>query len=897
MQRVAERLDEQREVPEIVDPELVAVGDCPKDSMKTRQVRGLLRNDSFALRLVDVLTGLLAHRAEERLSVLRQIHEEGSTRLHINRRAADAPLFERLREGLARGGLRIAGQAPRQAAPERFAKRGDRLGKLVVIDKRTARRVRHVPATAEAFGETLAPADPRVRVFEYVALGAPAGRALHLGPAGGLEEVRAPRLVHQPVPVARLVRGRRPCPHQGQSLCGVFARRRGGSGQLARSEGALGVALAAVEHRTAAAAASDELALATLRAGDAGLLLRLLDVLAVRVAGASDERPEAAAPSRERLAAVRADLALEDLELRLLLSLEWLGVVARAFRERLALLALLEAGARVEAAVPTELDDDRPSALRADAIGGLLGHVRLLDRLRLLLDELAERSEEVANDRDPLDFAVGDLVEVLLHPRGEARVHDVREVLAQEVGDDEADVLRHERAAFLADVLAIDERRDRRRVRRRPADAVLLERFHERRFGEARWRLREVLRCVEAKQLQSLTRLNLGKRGDLLLGLVARLEVHAQEPIEEHAASARAQQVLACLHVETRALETRRCHLRRDRPLPDDRVELQLVGFEVPLHTVRGPRKIRGPDRLVRLLRALRTGLVVARLIDRVGRAEFLRDDLTRLVERALGDVERVGAHIGDETDRGALPDRDAFIELLRQDHRPLHRIAELAGCLLLQGRGGEGRRGVPAALLLLDALDRVLGIGERRTVLVRGLTVMDFELVAFVLDDLRRQRLARVVRERGLERPVLLGHKGLDLALAVDNQPKGDGLNAAGGKPVANLLPEERRHRVADEPVDDASGLLGVDQVLVDVPRVLGGFLDGGRRDLVEGDTAERCLGHLDDVGQMPGDRLTLAVEVRRQPDVVRRLGFAAERPGVLLRVVRHDVLGHERF
>src|SRR5438067_1625636 len=85
------------------------------------------------------------------------------------------------------------------------------------------------------------------------------------------------------------------------------------------------------------------------------------------------------------------------------------------------------------------------------------------------------------------------------------------------------------------------------------------------------------------------------------------------------------------------------------------------------------PRKIRGPDGLVCFLRALRPRLVVARLLDRVRRAKFLRDDLARLMERALGDVERVGTHIRDETDRRTVADRDAFIELLREDHRLLH--------------------------------------------------------------------------------------------------------------------------------------------------------------------------------------------------------------------------------
>src|SRR2546426_582316 len=78
--------------------------------------------------------------------------------------------------------------------------------------------------------------------------------------------------------------------------------------------------------------------LPALGTGHAGLLLRLFDVLALRVAGAPDERPEPAAALREWLAALRAHLALEDLELRLLLPLERLGVIAGTGGERLALL-------------------------------------------------------------------------------------------------------------------------------------------------------------------------------------------------------------------------------------------------------------------------------------------------------------------------------------------------------------------------------------------------------------------------------------------------------------------------------------------------------------------------------------------------------------------------------
>src|SRR4051812_7102968 len=98
-----------------------------------------------------------------------------------------------------------------------------------------------------------------------------------------------------------------------RGLCGVFCRK------LACREGALGVPLAAEEDAATTAAPAHELALAAVRAHDAHPLDLLLHVLAVRIAGAADERAEAAAPLRERLAAVRAHLAFDDLEL-------WLGL-------------------------------------------------------------------------------------------------------------------------------------------------------------------------------------------------------------------------------------------------------------------------------------------------------------------------------------------------------------------------------------------------------------------------------------------------------------------------------------------------------------------------------------------------------------------------------------------
>ena len=426
---------------------------------------------------------------------------------------------------------------------------------------------------------------------------------------------------------------------------------------------------------------------------------------------------------------------------------------------------------------------------------------------------------------------------------------------------------------------------------------MLLERLHERRFGEARGRLREVLRCVEAEQLQRFARRHLGEWADLFLRLLGALGVDAKESVEQDAPAVGAEHVLPRVDVHARVLEARRGHLRGDRALPDHRVEAELVRLQEPLHAIGRARHVGRPDRLVGLLRALRPRLVVTRLVECVGNAEFAHDDVPGLLQRALGDVQRVGPHIRDEANGSARAHRDAFVQLLREDHRALHRVAELPRRLLLEGRCRERGRGVATALALLEALDDVRRVRESGAMLLGRLAVVDLELVALVLDDLRRERLAGMVREGGLERPVLDRDECRDLTLAVDDETERDGLHPAGGQAVADLLPEQRGHRVAHEPVDDAARLLRVHQILVDLAGMLEGLVDRRGGDLVEGHAAELGLRDLDDIREMPGDRLAFAVEVGGEPDMVRPLRLAPEGSGVLLRVIGDDVLRRERL
>ena len=151
----------------------------------------------------------------------------------------------------------------------------------------------------------------------------------------------------------------------------------------------------------------------------------------------------------------------------------------------------------------------------------------------------------------------------------------------------------------------------------------------------------------------------------------------------------------------------------------------------------------------------------------------------------------------------------------------------------------------------------------------------------------------------RGLEdrpdRPVLAGGEGVDLALALDDQADRHRLDAPGRQPAADLARQQRAERVADEAVDDAARLLGVDEVHVDVARVGEGFLDRRLGDLAERDPAGLGLGDVGRLRDVPGDRLALAVEVGGQEDRVRALGRLRDVRDLLAAVLGDHVLGFE--
>ncbi len=374
--------------------------------------------------------------------------------------------------------------------------------------------------------------------------------------------------------------------------------------------------------------------------------------------------------------------------------------------------------------------------------------------------------------------------------------------------------------------------------------------------------------------------------GRLLRGLARRLHGLAVggEPARElrHRAL-HAERVVGRLDVDRRLVGRGGRHLRGHEPVPDEPVERVLIRRQIRAHLLRIVRHRRRPDRFVRVL-CSRLRLEEVRLRRNVLRPERRPDVLPDLVERLLGDARRIGSHVGDEADQPLARQLDPLVELLRQHHRLLDRKP----CRLLQLARNERRRRVPLPLLRRDRIDDERGaleIGEHR---LRFRVGTDLGGLVALLVQLRLELRRLVARQPGEQVPVLLRDELLDVLLAVADQLQRHRLHPAGAQPPPHLVPEQRAHLVADQPVEHAPGTLRVDHLLVDGPRMVERLEHRLLGDLVEHQALDLllllALPAAQLLGDVPANRLTLAVRVGRDVDGRRVLRSFLQRLDDLL-------------
>ena len=127
------------------------------------------------------------------------------------------------------------------------------------------------------------------------------------------------------------------------------------------------------------------------------------------------------------------------------------------------------------------------------------------------------------------------------------------------------------------------------------------------------------------------------------------------------------------------------------------------------------------------------------------------------------------------------------------------------------------------------------------------------------------------------VQRPVFLWLERANFVFPVNHQPGGDGLNAACGQTPPYLLPQQRGKLIAHDPVQNTPRLLGVNQIIVDIPGVADGLLDHLLGDFVKGHTLRLPVGEVQQLFQMPRNGLALPVRVGCKVHGFRlfRIGF----------------------
>src|SRR5262249_13152796 len=90
------------------------------------------------------------------------------------------------------------------------------------------------------------------------------------------------------------------------------------------------------------------------------------------------------------------------------------------------------------------------------------------------------------------------------------------------------------------------------------------------------------------------------------------------------------------------------------------------------------------------------------------------------------------------------------------------------------------------------------------------------------------------VFAQRRLDAPVLFGHEGADVGLTLADQPNGHRLDAAGAGAPLHAPPEQGADLVAHQTVEDAPGLLRIEEILVNAARVGDGVLHRALGDLI---------------------------------------------------------------
>ena len=406
------------------------------------------------------------------------------------------------------------------------------------------------------------------------------------------------------------------------------------------------------------------------------------------------------------------------------------------------------------------------------------------------------------------EFPSADRVQLVLHLGGEPVIDQVGKMVFEQPRDGERGPGRHQDVTSpdLEDVLPGENRVDDRGIGARPPDAHLLQRPGKRGFAVPVGRLGGVALGLQLAAGEHLAhrdrRQHVVPVGQFGLRIVGTFHVRAEITRKLDRLAADLERGPVHVDGDRDPVTPGVGHLAGNGPLPDQVVELELVGAELAANRLGYvERMARRTNRFVGLLGILDLGPVGAWFFGQILFAVLGGDQVSGGLDCHRGQVRRVGSHVGDVA---------VFVQALSHLHRVARRVPALPVRLLLK-RAGSKRRIGPGAIGLvfqvghagLDVAEPLEQFGGLRFAEPQKCRVL--ELARGRVEVPARGDFPPVDRNQGgLEAlPACLGEdshqvpergagKGHPLPFPLDDQPNRHALYPAGRQPRPDLPPQQ---------------------------------------------------------------------------------------------------------
>ena len=277
----------------------------------------------------------------------------------------------------------------------------------------------------------------------------------------------------------------------------------------------------------------------------------------------------------------------------------------------------------------------------------------------------------------------------------------------------------------------------------------------------------------------------------------------------------------------------------------------------------------------MRLLRVFRLGLINTRFFWQISAVVTVGNRLASGGNGAVIHLHAIGSHVSNRT---------VFIKPLCDPHRMAGRKAKFARRFLLQGRGGERRLRIAGDRLRFNAVDtECAGLHRRARGFCLGLG-LEIHLVMFFAKIAQQPGFEPLpfMLHIGFDRPIFLGLKSLDFALAFDDQAERNRLHPTGRLSPRQFAPQHGRQRETNEIIKRPPRKICFDQIDIQFARFGHRLKHGGFGNRVKSD-ALNVLRQCFFLGQhflhMPTDRLALPVRVGREDEAVCLLRLVGDR------------------